>query len=451
VRRIHPSAVESTLAFLASPFRTNLERSGDLIATEIVPDDAEPAASPGELVLRHPRIDPISYPWEWTIAQWSAAAEFTLRMAGRAIDAGWNLTDATPLNILFQGPRPILVEVLSFERRDPASSLWVAYAQFVRMFLLPLVAAKYLHRPLQATMLWQDGYEPASVYRALQPWQRLYPNLVDVVTMATLFENFGKKPVKPRDPPADPDPELILHTLHRRLARLDKQIRHAASFDRSTRWSDHDKTATRDKASDAAATEQFVRAALDRGKPAQVLDIGANTGAYSLLAAHTGARVTAIDHDPEALGVLWREADRQKLSITTIVANIARPSPATGWRNQEQLSLLDRLVDKFEMVLMRAVIYRLILRERVPLTGIVELCTALTRRWLVVEWMPPSDPMYKEWLRGRDRLTGGLSEDDLKDAFAASFNLVDRTLLENERVLLLFERSHPPEPGTNQP
>jgi SAM-dependent methyltransferase len=445
VRRIAPNAVEPTLAFLASPFRTNLERSGDLIATEIVTAVGDSSELPGDLVLRHPRIDPISYPWEWTPAQWCAAAEFTLRMAGRANDAGWTLKDATPLNILFQESRPVLVDVLSFERRDPASSTWLAYAQFVRTFLLPLVAAKYLHWPLQATLLWRDGYEPATLYRALQPWQRLYPDLIDVITMATLFEGFGKKPAKPRDPPADPDPELIMHILHRRLARLGRQIRNAGSFDRSSRWSSNEKPAAHQNPTDTEAKQGFVRAVLNRCHPAQILDIGAHTGAYSLLAAHAGVRVTAIDGDAEALGVLWREADRQKLPVTTIVANIARPTPATGWRNREQLSLLDRLHQKFDVVLMLAVIHRLILREQVSLAGIAELCVGLTRHWLVVEWVPPSDPSYQESLSDRDDLYGRLSEEDLKQAFDPYFHVADRKPLENQRILLLLERNHPAE------
>jgi SAM-dependent methyltransferase len=450
LRRIHPAAIESTLAFLGSPFRTNLERSGDLIATEIVADGLASSPLPDELILRHPRIDPISYPWEWTTAQWCAAADFTLRMASRAIDAGWTMKDATPLNILFQGSRPVLVDVLSFERRDPSSSSWLAYGQFVRTFLLPLVAAKCLHWPLQATILARDGYEPAAVYRALQPWQRLYPDLLDVVTLATMLENLGKQSSQPRTPPEDPDPELIMHILHRRLARLGKQIRHAASFDRSSRWSEYEKSATHYKPADTGDKQHFVRAALERCHPARVLDIGANTGTYSLLAAQTGARVTAIDSDAEALGVLWRRADGQKLPITTLVANIGRPTPATGWKNQEQLSLLDRLNEKFEMVLMLAVIHHLILREQVPLSGIAELCVELTRHWLVLEWVPPSDPMYQEWLRGRDQLYGRFTEEDLKLAFAPFFHVIDRTALENQRILLLFERNQPlaePEAG----
>ena len=92
------------------------------------------------------------------------------------------------------------------------------------------------------------------------------------------------------------------------------------------------------------------------------------------------------------------------------------------------------------MVLMLAVIHHLILREQLPLAHISELCSSLTRRWLILEWVPPSDPMYQEWLRGRDELYGSLSESDLLNAFSPFFRVLDRTELGNRRVVLLLER-----------
>ena len=89
---------------------------------------------------------------------------------------------------------------------------------------------------------------------------------------------------------------------------------------------------------------------------------------------------------------------------------------------------------------MLAVIHHLILREQLPLAHIAGLCASLTRRWLLLEWVPPSDPMFQEWLRGRDDLYGHLSEDDLLRAFAPFFAVADRAQLGNGRILLLFER-----------
>lgn len=175
-------------------------------------------------------------------------------------------------------------------------------------------------------------------------------------------------------------------------------------------------------------------------RPARVLDLGANTGTYSIIAAESGAKVVALDSDEGAIESLWRTTKERRLEITAIVANIARPTPATGWRNQEQLSLLERLAKKFDLILMLAVIHHLILQEQIPLGRIADLCASLSRQWLVLEWVPPSDPMYQSWLRGRDELYGHLSEEDLERSFAPFFRIAKRMELENGRVLLLFER-----------
>jgi SAM-dependent methyltransferase len=446
LRRIRPAAEEETRAFLASPLRLALEESGDLIPTCIAEPGSQPCIASGEFWLEHPRIDPISYPWEWTTVQWRAAAELTLRIASNAIDAGWTLKDATPLNIVFDGPRPILVDVLSFERRDPHSSVWLAYGQFVRMFLLPLIAAKYLSWPLQATMFARDGYEPRQIYDALPRWRRLSPDLLDVVTLATVFErpspSAGPGPARAakKKTPTAADPTLATHLLQKRIQRLGKQIRNATSQRSHSQWSQYEKSAGHYQPSDVDEKQQFVKSILARCRPDRVLDIGANTGTYSLLAADAGAKVVSLDSDSAALEALWRTAAKQKKPITALVADIARPTPAAGWRNREHFSLLDRLTGGFDLVLMLAVIHHLILRHQLPLTHIAGLCATLTRRSLLLEWVPPSDPMFQEWLRGRDDLYGHLTEDDLTRAFAPHFAVVDRAQLGNGRVLLLFDR-----------
>ena len=440
LRRIRPSSAEATRAFLASPLRRSLEQSGDLIPSKVAEPGSHSCVAIGEFWLEHPRLDPISYPWEWTAAQWRAAAELTLRIASQAIDAGWTLKDATPLNILFQGPRPVLVDVLSFERRDPHSTLWLAYGQFVRTFLLPLVAARHLGWPLRATLFERDGYEPRQIYEAMPRWRRLNPDLLDVVTLATLFERPGSGRTGSKLSQSTRDSSLATHLLKKRIARLGKQIRRAAGQQGHSLWSQYEQSARHYQPSDVEEKQQFVKSVLARCQPGRVLDIGANTGTYSLLAADAGAKVVALDSDSAALEKLWRTADKQDKPITVLVANIARPTPAAGWRNREHFSLLDRLTGEFDLVFMLAVIHHLILRSQLPLTHIAGLCASLTRRWLLLEWVPPSDPMFQEWLRGRDDLYGHLTEADLTLAFAPHFTVVDRAQLGNGRVLFLFER-----------
>jgi hypothetical protein len=89
---------------------------------------------------------------------------------------------------------------------------------------------------------------------------------------------------------------------------------------------------------------------------------------------------------------------------------------------------------------MLAVIHHLVLMEQIPLPAILALAQRLTRRHLVVEWVPVEDPMYQSLMRGRDSLYGALSEADLLAASSGLFRVVNRQPLENGRILFLFEK-----------
>jgi SAM-dependent methyltransferase len=174
--------------------------------------------------------------------------------------------------------------------------------------------------------------------------------------------------------------------------------------------------------------------------PDHVLDIGANTGEFSALAAECGADVVALERDAEAAERIAQRTMAQGLAVQTIHADFARPTPAVGWRNSESLSLLARLEGKFEMVMLLAVIHHLILLEQIPLAAIIELCQRLTTRYLLIEWVPATDPMFISLMRGRNDLYGSLSEDDLTHACAGRFHLLRRELVGNGRILMVFEK-----------
>ena len=72
------------------------------------------------------------------------------------------------------------------------------------------------------------------------------------------------------------------------------------------------------------------RAAMARFLPpvgASVLDVGAGTGAMSLLAADMGYRVTALDLSPEMLDHARRKAERRGLRMETVVGRATQPPP----------------------------------------------------------------------------------------------------------------------------
>ena len=434
IRRIDPAARSSVLEFVESPLCRAMQERGDLVASTV--EDAE-----GHLRLLHPRISIPTYPWEWTPSQWLAAAELTLKLCEEALAAGWILKDATPLNVLFIGTRPVFVDILSFERRDPHSSIWLAYGQYVRTFLLPLLMNKRLSWPLSLSLFKRDGYEPADCYTALSWSHRLSRGAFWPITLPTLLDR-RKETASPQKKPTTSvsDPEIVVSVLKRTLNNLRKRTRKALATGTSSEWSDYQGTLTHYTAEQSQQKLEWVRSVIRTSHPTRVLDVGANTGEFSALAASEGAEVIALERDMASADRLFQMARQRNLAIQTIHADIARPTPAVGWQNSESVALLPRLEAQFDLVLMLAVIHHLILMEQIPLSAIVALCHRLTRQDLVIEWVPVEDPMYQSLMRGRDSLYGSLTEADLLAACAGRFHALSREQLANGRILFLLER-----------
>lgn len=162
--------------FLEGPSARRLVEQGKLIASRrLSAADCEALPRDGVLsallqsrrptaVFEHPRIEFPSFPYEWPPEMLQAAAELTLDLAQGALDDGYSLKDATPYNVLFIGPRPVFIDLLSFEERQPGDPVWLPAAQFERTFVLPLLANKYWGIPLADIFLThRDGLEPVSI------------------------------------------------------------------------------------------------------------------------------------------------------------------------------------------------------------------------------------------------------------------------------------------------
>jgi SAM-dependent methyltransferase len=396
----------------------------------------------GSLLLEHERIFFPSYPWEWTPGQWHAAAELTLNLCEEAVGAGYILKDATPLNILFRGAEPVFVDVLSFERRDETSPVWMAYAQFVRTFLLPLAAHRYLGWPLGAALARRDGYEP----RDLAPWLprlgRWRDPLRSLVTLPQMLESDAVQAragagTKQRTMAAD----AAMWMLKRTLRRCRTLLAQLAETPRGSRWSEYTQTASHYSDAAQTAKQAFVREALMSVQPATVLDVGANTGVYSRIAAECGATVVAWDTDQEAADQNWRTAAHEKLAILPLMADFARPTPAAGWRNAESLSLLERSKGQFDCVLMLGVVHHLMLADQIPLEAVLDQLAEMTRRYAVVEWIPREDVQFAGLCRGRENLYGHLDEAFFAEKLAARFTVVREERLTNGRTLRLVEKT----------
>jgi len=429
LRRVYAESAPSALAWLGSERAQEWERSRRMAGTTVVTGNVGEA-----VLLEHEPVFFPSYPWEWTPGQWVEAARLTLELCDEALECGYILKDATPLNILFSDARPILVDVLSVERSEPCNPLWAAHAQFVRTFLLPLSAYVHLGWPLAAVQQHRDGYEPDDLAPFLSVWQRIRAPFLLLVTIPRLLEKrthgVGYR--------ASVSEEVSTFTLHRLLRKTRSQLDTLVRPVKHSRWSRYTATMTHYSSEDKQAKLDAVRNWLEELHPQRVLDVGANTGDYSRLAASCGAQVVAWDSDQEAVEENWRQAFREDLPILALVANFAWPQPSTGWRNEEHLSLMERARGQFDCVLMLGLLHHLLVNERLPLGAILCQLAEITTYAAIVEWIPREDDQFKDLCRGRDALYSHLTEESFLEAATADFAVLGHQHLSNGRSLWLL-------------
>jgi SAM-dependent methyltransferase len=455
LRVVNSAGIPDLQAFLTSSASTEFVNSASLVTTRFL--DAGNLAevlenndlrriyeqASGATIVEHERVPFTSYPYEWPAEMLHAAAELTLDLADKILDEHIGLKDATPYNVLFKGARPVFVDLLSFEQRNPGDPTWLPLAQFVRTFLLPLLVNKHFGISLsQLLTTHRDGIEPEEVLQLLSPLQKLRSPFLTLVTIpAWLAARDGAEDSKIYEKQTLPDIAKAGFILRAVLKNMRRKLAQAAPRAKKTSaWSNY--MEKNNYTHDYFPLKQtFVSEALNEHQPRHVLDVGCNTGHFSAIAACSGANVVAIDYDPVVVGEVWRQAQAEDLDILPLVVNIARPTPSNGWRNLENSSFLDRARGAFDAVMMLGVIHHLLVSERIPLTEIMELAAELTTDLLVIEFVAPDDPMFRRIARGRDHLFTDLTKESFEQTCNERFDTLRCVRLdETSRWIYLMKK-----------
>jgi ribosomal protein L11 methylase PrmA len=233
-------------------------------------------------------------------------------------------------------------------------------------------------------------------------------------------------------PKRNPAPQIAnLQRLRSKIARL------AAGYKPSGIWSEYTQICNYEGGAEQAKktlVEEFFRDT----KPKTVLDLGCNTGDYSRLAAACGAEVVAADADHDAIEVFYRRLRKEPAAITPMVIDLCNPSPGLGLMNRERPPFLERIHG--DCVLALALLHHLLVSGNLTLDAVCELMAELTRRDLVLEFIPTDDSMFERLLKFRVNLFEGLTLQSVRDAFAKRFQLVKEEPIAGSKRTLLFLR-----------
>lgn len=415
-----------------------IERGALIAATEVEGIVLE-NAGPDDVVLEHPKIPVISYPYEWPFAALQAAALLHLDIQLELLENHIALSDASAFNIQFFGGKPMFIDYLSF-RRYREDEPWLAHRQFCQQFLNPLVLQAKLGVPFHAWYRGQpDGIEIGELAALLKLRHKLSPVLFShVVLLARLQARADKSAMEAAQAAS------ARGLSRRRFQAILQQLRHfiagltPAGVSRTT-WGSYANDNTYESAESSAKRAFIERFAAD-ARPGLLIDLGCNTGDYSQAALKQGARrVVGLDSDHGALDGAFARAAKEGLDFLPLHQDLANPTPSLGWNSRERQGLGERLADA-DGVLALALIHHLAIARNVPLDSVVDSIIAMAPAG-VIEFVPKDDPTILTMLALREDVFATYSRETFVAAIERRADIVSQeTVSASGRELFYFRR-----------
>ncbi len=126
-----------------------------------------------------------------------------------------------------------------------------------------------------------------------------------------------------------------------------------------------------------------------------LLDIGANQGVYSVMAETLGYKVVAFDIDQTSIAKLYRHVKTNGLNILPIIFDFSKPTEAHGLYTKGYTVGHERFACDVTVAL--ALTHHMSYKQRVDFDTYAERTSQFTKRFAMVEFVPPEDKHIAGW------------------------------------------------------
>lgn len=394
-------------------------------------------------VLEHPRIPYVSYPYEWTFEQLQAAALHHLDFQLALLARGFKLTDASAYNIQFLGSQPIFIDALSLSPYKEGE-YWLGHQQFCEQFLNPLLLRAVLGVTHNA---WYRGSLegiPSTSLNKLLPIKKYlsWKMISQVVLPARLEEQAILAPASAIDKVNSKSAKKglsrlayqgFLTQLRNWIAQLHPRVTG------KTVWSDYAKYNTYNDEG-KSEKQRFIEEFVSSVRPQLLIDLGCNSGDYSVAALKSGAHyVVGFDFDQNALSSAYARARQAEnsLNFLPLWLDAANPSPDQGWQQIERSSFKVRA--NADALLALAFEHHLAIAKNIPLSQVVEWLVSLAPQG-IIEFVPKEDETIQRMLALREDIFVNYNLEAFEEALNGCATIVDRlNLPDSARVLLRYQ------------
>ncbi len=369
-------------------------------------------------------VDFISYPSEWCFSQLKDAALIQLKILELALQYKMILKDGSAYNMQFYKGHPVLIDTLSFTAYT--GPIWNGYLQFCRHFLAPLCLMSLIDPRLGLLHhVFPDGIPLDLARNQLSFRGLLHPGIATHIVLHSLFKRqngcFNKQHRKKPD-----NLFAIIDDLKRTLTGLNLLLKESD-------WSDYEATETEYR----NAKSGIIREILAMAKPTGVWDLGANIGSMSRIVGDVP--VLAIDSDHSCVEKNYRlTRENKEKNILPLVIDLFALNEGGGWQGNERLSLFAR--GPVDTVLALALIHHLVFMNNLPLEMIRDFFAGVCEK-LVIEFVPPDDPLAEKMSAGRTVILNSYNERNFEKIFSNRFRLIlKRKIPRSNRAVYFFQK-----------
>lgn len=439
-RTIGPLGLEGYARARDSGLLAELEARGWLVPSrEIEGGSAGAAGLDGRIVLQHPRLPFIAYPYEWPFSALKDAALLQLELILECLDRGFSLSDASAYNIQFNGHRPQFIDVLSIQPYVEGEP-WFGYRQFCEQFLNPLLLTALHGTPYHA---WYRGSLEGIPAVDLAQMLRLRDRLsLRILSHVVLQARLQRKSIA--DPSRAGASARKVRLTRSGYKAIVMQLRdwvaalQPAGGGKSV-WDDYAQSNTY-SVSEYAEKRAAIAEFCDRTRPRMLWDIGCNSGDFAATALQSGAGFcVGFDADHGALERAYARAKSGALPFIPLYQDLANPSPSQGWSERERPGVNGRR--GADALIALAIIHHLAIGRNVPLPDAVRWLVSLAPRG-VIEFVPKSDPTVQTMLALRQDVFDGYSDEAFATTLEAEASIVTRrTSSATGRTLFVYERT----------
>lgn len=397
----------------------NIKKSGiieELVSKDFIVDTEEVSKdnsvfneselSNAKFILKHKKIPFVSYPYEWCFEQLKKAAIFHLDLQIFLLKKHFILKDASAFNIQFIGNQPIFIDLTSIEPYVDGE-YWKGYKQFCENFLNPLLLTSKKKVPFNYFFRSNlEGISSKYLTNLLSLKDKFSLNIITHVILQAKYEDKvinNEKDIIEKYKKLKKLPKKNYMSI---LLMLKNWIKKMEIKKNKSTWSEYAKKNTykdSEKNKKAEIVEKFVK----KFKPKTLIDLGCNTGDYSIAGLNGGADYAiGFDYDFESIN---KACNRSK-QFLPLWLDAANPSPGQGFNELERDSFSSRA--KSDALIALAFIHHMIIAKNISLKMFINWIASISKVGLL-EFVPKNDETVEKMLLSKKDIYPDYNFDNL--------------------------------------